>query len=96
MGPVFLAFRDGETIEKKMQEVISTTEPYCDVLTDDGIRHTLWLCTPADSDFLSGEFEKIPATYIADGHHRAASAFNVGKMRRDKAIAEGKEVKGDE
>ena len=34
--------------------------------------------------------------YIADGHHRAASAYNVGKMRRDRAIESGVEVKGDE
>jgi len=42
------------------------------------------------------EFGKIPNTYIADGHHRAASAYNVGKMRKEKAAAAGKKLTGEE
>jgi uncharacterized protein (DUF1015 family) len=48
------------------------------------------------SDFLVHEFGKIPHTYIADGHHRAASAFNVGKMRKEKAAAAGIKLTGEE
>ena len=40
------------------------------------------------------EFGKMPATYVADGHHRTAAAYNVGKMRRDKAIADGIKLPG--
>ena len=48
------------------------------------------------SDFLVHEFAKIPHTYIADGHHRAASAFNVGKMRKQKALEAGVKLTGEE
>ena len=77
-------------------EIVATSEPYADVTCDDGVSHTLWKCTTEDSTFFSEEFKNIPHTYIADGHHRAASAYNVGKKRRDQAIAEGIEVTGDE
>ena len=50
---------------------------------DDGVRHVLWKCSVEDSAFFQTEFEKIPCTYIADGHHRTAAAYNVGKVRRD-------------
>ena len=83
LGPVFLAFKDGEEIEKRMMEVALADEPYSHVVGIDQTEHTLWLCSTEDSDFFQEEFEKISCTYIADGHHRAASAFNVGKMRRD-------------
>ena len=79
-----------------MMEIATTTEPYSRVHGHDDTDHVLWLCTPEDSEFFSKEFEKIPATYIADGHHRAASAFNVGKMRREAAKSSGHELTGNE
>jgi uncharacterized protein (DUF1015 family) len=85
LGPVFLAFREGEEIEKRMMEIALTEEPYSHVVGDDETEHVLWLCSKEDSDFFVAEFEKISHTYIADGHHRAASAFNMGKMLREKA-----------
>lgn len=51
IGPVFLAFRDGETIEKRMMEIVASTEPYSDVTCDDGVNHTLWRCSTEDSAF---------------------------------------------
>ena len=48
------------------------------------------------SDFLVHEFANVPNTYIADGHHRAASAYNVGKMRKEKALAAGIKLTGEE
>lgn len=77
-------------------EIATTTEPYSRVHGHDDTDHVLWLCSPEDSEFFSKEFEKIPATYIADGHHRAASAFNVGKMRREAAKSSGHELTGNE
>lgn len=62
----------------------------------DETEHVLWLCSVEDSDFFQARFEEIPCTYIADGHHRAASAFNVGKLRRAKAAEEGSEISGEE
>ena len=94
LGPLFLCFKDGEQIEQKMMEIAISTEPYTDLVTSDGIQHVLWQCTPEDSAYLENQFELIPHTYIADGHHRAASAFNVGKKRRQQALDSGIEVTG--
>lgn len=60
------------------------------------MRHVLWRCTQDEAAYLQSEFAKIPNLYIADGHHRAASAFNVGKIRKQKYIDAGKEVTGEE
>ena len=49
-----------------------------------------------DSLFLTKVFELVPCFYIADGHHRAASAYNVGKIRKQKAIDAGKPITGNE
>ena len=75
---------------------IAATTPYGDVTCDDGVRHVLWKSSVEDSDWFRQIFSEIPHTYVADGHHRAAAAYNVGKLRRDKAIAEGKQVTGEE
>lgn len=42
IGPVFLTFRNGEAIEKRMMEIVATIDPYADVICDDGVSHTLW------------------------------------------------------
>jgi len=81
LGPVFLTFKEGEDIEKRMMEIALTEEPYAMVEGYDDTQHVLWLCSVDDSDFFLDEFSRIPCTYIADGHHRAASAYNVGKIR---------------
>jgi len=57
------------------------------VTTDDEFVHTLWLVDKNSSDKIVEEFKTIGETYIADGHHRAAAAFNVGKRRREQAIS---------
>jgi uncharacterized protein (DUF1015 family) len=49
----------------------------------------MWQCSEDDSDFFEKAFGNIPHTYIADGHHRAAASYNVGKKRRDAAIEAG-------
>ena len=46
--------------------------------------------------FFEEEFKKVSRTYVADGHHRSAAAYNVGKMRKERAIKEGREITGDE
>jgi uncharacterized protein (DUF1015 family) len=56
----------------------------------------LWLCSQDDSNFFEKAFEALPCTYIADGHHRAASSFNVGKLRREEAKEKGVEITGEE
>ena len=63
-------------------EIVDTTEPYASVEADDGVQHTIWSCSVEDSDFFEIEFSKLPNTYVADGHHRTAAAYNVGSQRR--------------
>jgi len=65
-------------------------------MSEDGVRHVLWRCSTDASQFFQEIFSTIDATYVADGHHRTAASFNVGKKRRDAAIAAGKEVTGEE
>lgn len=96
VGPVFLTFKDGDRIEKRMMEIVAEKEPYAGTVCKDGVEHVLWLCSAEDSNFFQQEFAEIEATYIADGHHRAASAYNVGNMRRERAKASGHEITGEE
>ena len=65
-----------------MAHIVQTTQPYGDVTCDDEVGHTLWKCSVEDSEFFVEQFGQIPALYVADGHHRTAAAYNVGKMRR--------------
>jgi uncharacterized protein (DUF1015 family) len=51
LGPVFLTFKDGEEIEKRMMEIALAEEPYADVTGHDGVQHVLWLVGAEDSDF---------------------------------------------
>jgi uncharacterized protein (DUF1015 family) len=78
-GPVFLAYRDNEQITAVV-ESIKQTEPLYRFTAEDGVIHTVWEFE--DALELEQAFAKIPATYVADGHHRSASAAKVGAMRR--------------
>ncbi len=83
-GIIFLAFREHEALEKRMAEISANEEPVYDFVSDDGIGHKVWLVKEdADIELFEKSFEEIPALYIADGHHRAASAVRVGEMRRN-------------
>jgi uncharacterized protein (DUF1015 family) len=96
VGPVFLTYLGGEKITEKISHIANTTQAYSEVVTDDGYKHILHRCSKEDSDWFIAEFGEIPATYVADGHHRTAAAANVGKMRKQAAVDAGIEVKGDE
>lgn len=88
-GPVFLAFRSDGSIEEVMEKA-ARTEPLYDFTADDGVRHTIWrVSDAADTETVRRAFEATPALYLADGHHRAASAVHVGKMRREAAETGG-------
>lgn len=96
LEPVFLTFRDNQEPIKAKIEEISSRPCYGDVTTDDNVRHVLWRGTPEEAQFFIDEFEKIPNLYVADGHHRTAAAYNVGKLREAKKIASGEQVTGEE
>lgn len=80
--PVFLTYRENAELRTLTNEYIQRHEPVYD-LSDDGVEHTLWVLDEQPViDRLCGIFGEIPALYIADGHHRSASAYEVGKKRR--------------
>jgi uncharacterized protein (DUF1015 family) len=72
-GPVFLTYRADEGAGAVANR-IAAGAPLIDIEAVDGVRHTLWKATAADCDALVSAFRDLPALYIADGHHRAASA----------------------
>ena len=76
--PVFFAFPDNEPLEEIIREV-SARQPEYDFVAPDGFGHTFWVIDDEDMIAkITSEFEKIPAMYIADGHHRSAAAALVG------------------
>lgn len=75
--PVMLTFRDSENVIQFMSNHIHDHTPIYDIETTDGISHTIWKVE--DHSPLSGAFDKIPKIYIADGHHRCASAARAAK-----------------
>jgi uncharacterized protein (DUF1015 family) len=82
-GPIFLTYKESVSLDKIIDEQ-TRKEPLYDFVSDDGIRHTIWT---SDSEDICKEIEKeflnLDALYIADGHHRAASAVKVGVKRRN-------------
>ncbi len=79
-----------------MNHTVESTPCYGDVTTDDGVRHVVWKCSEEDTAFYVEQFAQIPSLYVADGHHRTAAAFNVGKKRRQAALEAGQDVTGEE
>jgi uncharacterized protein (DUF1015 family) len=78
-GNVFLAYRNNPTIDLLIENWKTTKTAVYDFVADDEIRHTIWVVNDASTiQNITSIFEKeIPCTYIADGHHRAASAAKV-------------------
>ena len=81
-GPIFLAYRRNPELHQIIRQY-KCTHPLFDFVSEDGIRHQIWKI--ADKNIcgkISAIFETIHSVYIADGHHRAASAVKVGLKRR--------------
>ena len=72
-GVVFLTYRASQPVDTIAARVVAGTPLYAFV-AEDGIKHELWQVTGADAGALVDAFAALPAVYIADGHHRAASA----------------------
>ena len=90
---VFLTYRDDSRIRKIVEGFADDNDPVYDITAGDGIRHILWVVDDAGLvDELTSLFGEIPALYIADGHHRSASACKVGLKRRE----ENPDYTGDE
>ncbi len=84
VGPVFTTFKYSGAVDAIFKG-ITAQPPKTDFTADDGVRHELWVVDdPADIDAVVEAFGKIPALYIADGHHRGASASEVCRRYREK------------
>lgn len=82
-GPIFLTYRDEQKITAEIADWIAAHQPLYDFVAEDGVGHTAWLIDDdAVIDRLIAAFRQVPALYIADGHHRAASAVRVAERRR--------------
>ena len=80
--PVFLAYRAVPYIDSLVDK-IRATPPVYDIVTDDGIGHTVWIVSEETHIYtLNHLFDAVPALYIADGHHRTAAAIRYGQARR--------------
>lgn len=80
-GNVFLAYRSNDAMDELIEKWKETKSPVYDFTAEDDIQHTIWIVNDtAVCDQITGIFRvNIPYTYIADGHHRAASAAKVRK-----------------
>ena len=83
-GPVFLTYRARPDIDTMMLETTATAPVY-DFTAPDGVQHTIWHA-PDPVRFVQA-FREVPYLYIADGHHRAASASRARAERRDRSFA---------
>jgi len=82
-GPIFLTYKARENISQKMNEIM-TQPPVYDFTAEDDVRHAVWVISnDNDIAFFIENFKKVDALYIADGHHRCASAVRVGQRRRE-------------
>jgi len=92
-GVVFLTYRDDEIINNTISDWTKANSPEYSFIAPDGIKHQVWPIS--DNDVIQkivSCFQKIPVLYIADGHHRSASAYRVGAKKRD----ENPRHRGDE
>lgn len=79
MEPVFFAYPDNEVLNSLINRYAATEPEYDFIAPVDGFRHQFWVISDAaDMQVITDEFAKMPALYIADGHHRSAAAALVG------------------
>src|SRR6267142_2261433 len=84
-GPVFLTYRAQAEVNDITRRA-TAGKPLFDFEAVDGVRHTIWRVGGADRDALVAAFARIPSLYIADGHHRAASAARARDEMRQSGL----------
>ena len=83
--PVFFAYPAVKEIDDIVYKIVTNEKPEYDFISDDGFGHQFWLVTKQETNKRIEKLfaEKVPFTYVADGHHRTAAAALVGKEKRD-------------
>ncbi len=84
-GAVFLTYKGVAEINNLVNETMET-EPIYDFTAPDGVQHTVWLMPADHSDVIQFEIGNVEKLYIADGHHRAASASRAQKIMKEKNV----------
>lgn len=82
-GPVFLTYRDLDSINELVEKIKIEVQPLFDFIAKDGIQHTIWIVPEDYNSLIIEEIGKVEKIYIADGHHRAASASRVRAIKRE-------------
>lgn len=82
-GAVFLTYKGVSRVNEIVEEAIGKNEPEYDFTAVDGVQHTLWLLPEGYNDEIVNQFSKVEKLYIADGHHRAASASRARKVKME-------------
>jgi len=83
MEPVFFSYPAVKEIDEIVARFVTENKPEYDFVSSDGIGHTFWVIRDRKTiDAVTGLFEKIPYTYVADGHHRTAAAALVGNEKK--------------
>ena len=85
-GPVFLTYRAAPPISDLVEQTVATA-PLLDFVAADHVKHTVWKVGQGDRNRFVDAFASVPALYIADGHHRAASAARARQQMRSTAPA---------
>ena len=86
-GVVFLTYKASESIDR-LCRAVTADAPIYDFRADDGVHHTIWRVPAREATELVDAFSRIPSLYIADGHHRAASAARAREELRSRGIAD--------
>ena len=92
-GPIFLCYRENAVISEIVQKVKDMDEPIYSFTSEDGVINRIWIMEDEEeNNMISRIFTGINDIYIADGHHRCASAVKVGLRKREegKGIVRGK------
>ena len=91
-GAVFLTYKGTSEVDKIMNNTTASCKPLYDFTSADGIKHTVWILPDEDNQKIIDEIAKVKNLYIADGHHRAASASRARAVKKDA----GKNYTGNE
>lgn len=82
-GPVFLTYKGVTEIDKIVNDNMRKYPPVYDFTAQDGIKHQVWILNTESSDIIVKAIAKVKNLYIADGHHRAASASRTQKAMKE-------------
>lgn len=91
-GAVFLTYKGTSEVDKIINNTTASCKPLYDFTSADGIKHTVWILPDEDNQKIIDEIAKVKNLYIADGHHRAASASRARAVKKDA----GKNYTGNE